>query len=109
MVRGGGGDVINIASDAALRGIGQMAPYVASKHALLGMSRSVRLEMRQHGIRVVTVCPGPINTEILGAPVGEKAIDPGELAQMLIHIASVGPSMHVQELLIQPIQMDMPA
>jgi 3-oxoacyl-[acyl-carrier protein] reductase len=108
MTTGGGGDVINIASDAALRGIGQMAPYVASKHALLGMSRSVRLEMRRHGVRVVTVCPGPINTEILGIPGSDKAIDPKDLAQTLVHLASLGPSLEIQELLIQPTQIDMP-
>jgi NAD(P)-dependent dehydrogenase (short-subunit alcohol dehydrogenase family) len=81
---------------------------VASKHALLGMSRSVRLEMRRQGVRVVTVCPGPINTEILGIPAGDKAIDPDDLAQTLVHIASLGRSLEIQELLIQPTQIDMP-
>ena len=46
MLAAGGGQIINIASDAAVRGIGQMAPYVASKHALLGMGRSLALELR---------------------------------------------------------------
>jgi 3alpha(or 20beta)-hydroxysteroid dehydrogenase len=108
MVTHGGGDVINVASDAALRGIGTMAPYVASKHALLGMSRSVRLEMRYQGVRVVTVCPGPINTAILGAPSGNQAIDPNDLAQTLVHLASLGPSLEIQEVLIQPTQLEMP-
>ncbi|MCK1570117.1 SDR family oxidoreductase [Bradyrhizobium sp. 174] len=47
--------MINIASEAALRGNPQMAPYVASKHALLGMSRAARLEMNGRGIRIATV------------------------------------------------------
>lgn len=108
MVTHGGGDVINIASDAALRGIANMAPYVASKHAVLGMGRAARLEMRRHGVRVVTVCPGPINTEILGAPGSDKAIDPVDLAQTLVHIASLRGGMEIQELLIEPTQIDMP-
>ena len=59
MLAAGGGQIINIASDAAVRGISQMAPYVASKHALLGLGRSLALELRRAGIRVTTYCPGP--------------------------------------------------
>src|SRR5687768_13410016 len=101
MIAGGGGDVINIASDAALHGIGLMTPYVASKHALMGISRSVRMEMQSKGVRVIAICPGPMNTEILGVPGNEKAIDPRELAQTLVHVASLGRSLEIQEILIQ--------
>ena len=60
MQQHGSGDVINIASDAAIKGIGGMSSYVASKHGLLGMGRSIRQEMHGSGIRVSTFCPGPI-------------------------------------------------
>ncbi|MCK1590221.1 SDR family oxidoreductase [Bradyrhizobium sp. 169] len=105
MLELGGGQVINIASDAALHGNAQMAPYVASKHALLGMSRAARLEMNGRGIRIATVCPGPINTEILGPGSLEEAIHPRDLAKAIVCLASLPDSFEVQELLAQPTRM----
>ncbi|MBI4551355.1 MAG: SDR family oxidoreductase [Candidatus Latescibacteria bacterium] len=103
MLATGGGHVINIASDAAIRGIGRMAPYVASKHALLGIGRSVSLELRQHGIRVTTFCPGPITTDIMGTGTANPdALPPDELAKMIVHLAGLPPEIDTQELLIQP-------
>lgn len=61
-----GSVVIGIASDAATKGIPTMSAYAASKHALLGLGRSAREELRPRGISVVTLCPGPMPTEILG-------------------------------------------
>lgn len=107
MVSQGGGDVINIASTGAVQGIATMAPYATSKHGLLGFARSVSLELRRQGVRVVTVCPGPIKTEIMGPEwFNENAIEPEELAQTLVHIASIGPSMAIQELLIVPTRFE---
>jgi NAD(P)-dependent dehydrogenase (short-subunit alcohol dehydrogenase family) len=103
MLATGGGHVINIASDAAIRGIARMAPYVASKHALLGMGRAVSLELRAQGIRVTTFCPGPVHTDILGPGSGNpKALPPAELAKTVVHLASTPASVEVQELLVQP-------
>ena len=72
MLHTDGGQIINIASDAAIRGIARMGPYVASKHALLGLSRSMSLELRQQGVRMTTFCPGPISTDILGSGTGPQ-------------------------------------
>jgi len=45
-----------------------MAPYVASKYALVGLSRALRAELRAYGISVTTVCPGPLRTgSVFGA------------------------------------------
>lgn len=99
----GGGDVINIASDAALHGIAGMGPYVASKHALLGLGRSARLEMKGQNIRVSTICPGGIKTEILAPLIATDGIDPDKLAQMIVDIAAIPRSIEVQEMLIQSI------
>jgi NAD(P)-dependent dehydrogenase (short-subunit alcohol dehydrogenase family) len=103
MVAQGGGHIINIASDAAIRGIGGMAPYVASKHALLGLGRSASLEMRERGVRVTTFCPGPISTDILGpGSAHPAAMPPQALAEHIVHLASLPPSIEVQEVLLQP-------
>ena len=103
MLQTNGGQIINIASDAAIRGIARMGPYVASKHALLGLSRSMSLELRQQGVRVTTFCPGPISTDILGSGTGDtNAMSPEDLAKTIIHLVEVPPEIEIQELLVQP-------
>ena len=101
MVREGGGHIINIASDAAVMGIGRMTAYVGSKHALLGMGRSVGLELRKQGVRVTTYCPGPVDTQILG-PGDPNALQSADIAQTILHLAELPESMEVQEMLVRP-------
>ncbi len=103
MVELGGGHIINIASDAAVRGIAQMGPYAASKHALLGLGRSAGLELRARGVRVTTFCPGPIATDILGpGTASPHALSPEALAAMIVHLAGLPPEIDPRELLVQP-------
>ena len=103
MAARGGGHIINIASDAALRGIPTMAPYCASKHALLGLGRALNLELQAQKVRVTSFCPGPIATDILGpGTASEAALPPHELAEMIVHIAQTSPRVNVQEILVTP-------
>ncbi|MDK3159939.1 SDR family oxidoreductase [Kamptonema cortianum] len=103
----GGGHVINIASDAALRGIEQMTPYVASKHALLGMSRAMSREFRKMGVRVTTYNPGPIATEILGKGTKNPAwLDPEEIAKTIIHVAALETNVEVREMWVEPMTLE---
>lgn len=60
-----GGVIVNVGSTASLRGAPLVAPYVASKHAVLGLSRSAALEASEIGIRVVSVCPGPLEGRMI--------------------------------------------
>lgn len=60
-----GGAIVNAGSTASLRGEPEQAVYVASKHAVLGLTRSVSREVAPRGIRVNAVCPGPIATEMM--------------------------------------------
>jgi NAD(P)-dependent dehydrogenase (short-subunit alcohol dehydrogenase family) len=62
----GGGVVVNIASSSGLRGSRNIAAYVASKHALLGFTKSAALELAADGTRVCAVCPTPVDTEMIG-------------------------------------------
>ena len=59
------GDVVNIASLAGRNGFAGGTAYTASKHAVLGFSRSLMLETRKEGIRVIAVCPGSVATAML--------------------------------------------
>lgn len=62
IAQGGGGRIISIASQAAKRGFPDLAAYVSSKHALVGLTRTAALEFGPHNITVNTVCPNHITT-----------------------------------------------
>jgi NAD(P)-dependent dehydrogenase (short-subunit alcohol dehydrogenase family) len=65
MVRQGFGHIVNTASMAAFMAAALLAPYGATKHAVLGLSRALRVEGALRGVRVSVLCPGVIRTPIL--------------------------------------------
>lgn len=64
-----GGRLIAIASTAGLQGGANIAPYVASKHGVLGLVKSLAIEVARKGITCNAVCPGFVDTEIAQAAV----------------------------------------
>ncbi|MBU60380.1 MAG: short chain dehydrogenase [Alcanivorax sp.] len=70
MAAHGGGSIVNTASVAGLVGAPRKAAYAGSKHAVVGMTKSVAAEYARQGIRVNTVCPGIIRTAMM-----ERAIE----------------------------------
>lgn len=65
MVPQGFGSVINVGSIWGLRGRAGMSAYSATKHAILGLTKSVALEVAAKGVRVNAVCPGTADTEMV--------------------------------------------
>ncbi|MEM1438155.1 MAG: SDR family NAD(P)-dependent oxidoreductase [Pseudomonadota bacterium] len=68
--QGEGGRIINIASQAAKSGFPHMAPYCASKHGMVGLTRTCAIDLGGHGITVNAVCPNHVTTG-LGAKQNE--------------------------------------
>ena len=64
MLEQGSGSIVNIASVAGLLGVGDRAAYNASKHGLVGLTRTLAAEWGGRGVRVNAVCPGWVKTEM---------------------------------------------
>jgi NAD(P)-dependent dehydrogenase (short-subunit alcohol dehydrogenase family) len=64
MLEAGAGSIVNVASIAGLRGVADRAAYNASKHGLIGLTRTLAAEWGGRGVRVSAVCPGWVKTEM---------------------------------------------
>ena len=83
----GWGRIINIASSSAYAGFPNTSVYCASKHALLGFSRSSYHELKEYGIRVYSFSPGSIKTEMGRQVEGQDYntfMEPDEIAHFIV-------------------------
>lgn len=78
MRRGGGGAIVNISSGAAVLGVDKMAVYAATKAALAHFTRTLAPELRQSNIRVNSVGPGSVRTQMLGFTDDELTVEQQE-------------------------------
>ena len=82
-----GGSIVNTASAAGLIGVVGLSDYVASKHALVGLSKSAALELASHQIRVNCVCPSSVDTPMANAEGGEDLL---AAEKLLVPLGRIG-------------------
>ncbi|HKJ46847.1 MAG TPA: SDR family oxidoreductase [Balneolales bacterium] len=100
--------IINICSVASLRGKKNSSAYVTSKHATLGLTRSLRQELKDINIGVTAInLSSTYSTSWKGSGVDEsRLIDPDDLAQIIHAITKLSSRTVVEEILIRPMQGD---
>ena len=86
MLKQGGGAIVNTASGAGLIGVSGMSAYVASKHGVVGLTKTAALEYAKSGIRVNAVCPGLIQTPMVERITAERP----QLGEALVAAEPVG-------------------
>jgi NAD(P)-dependent dehydrogenase (short-subunit alcohol dehydrogenase family) len=83
MLEAGAGSIVNVASIAGLRGVADRAAYNASKHGLIGLTRTLAAEWGGRGVRVNAVCPGWVKTEMDAADQGAGAYADVDIVQQV--------------------------
>jgi glucose 1-dehydrogenase len=87
---GDGGSIVNIASTNSFRPQHDQPAYTASKHAVLGLTRSAALDYARHGIRVNAICPGAIDTPMLHAAMERRGRSADDVAGRLSPLGRFG-------------------
>jgi 3-oxoacyl-[acyl-carrier protein] reductase len=101
------GSIVNIASLAGRNGLAGGTAYTASKHAVLGFARSLMLEVRKDNIRVITICPGSVDTPLIHKqgmlrPDLARILQPEDVAATVLAALALPDRALVSELDVRP-------
>ncbi len=104
------GHIFNMCSIAALKAYNNGGAYSISKHALMGMSRNLREEMKPYNIKVTTVYPGAVYTSTWeGSNIEPSRImEVNDIAEMIYAASSLSPQACVEDIIIRPQLGDLP-
>lgn len=85
------GAIVNISSSLGKQGSAMRAAYTASKHAVIGFTKSLALEMKPYGIRVNAICPGPVATPLRARNYPNEdprtITQPEEVARVILYLS----------------------
>jgi len=87
---GDGGSIVNVASSSSFRPQHEQPAYTASKHAVLGLTRSAALDYARRGIRINAICPGAIDTPMLHNAMERRGRSADEVAGRLSPLGRFG-------------------
>jgi 3-oxoacyl-[acyl-carrier protein] reductase len=106
MIKRGGGDIINISSLAGKNVFAGGGIYCASKWGVQGLSGCMAEELREHGIRVSTVCPGSVATEFSGRGPKDsaKVLKPEDVAHAVAMLATQGAQSFLSSVELRPLK-----
>jgi len=100
-----GGYIVNISSVVGFKGYPNQAGYAASKHAVMGITKSLAVEAQPHGIRVSVILPGAVDTGLMDAlrPDLDKALlmRPEDVADAVMFLLSLSDTAAVDEIYIR--------
>jgi 3-oxoacyl-[acyl-carrier protein] reductase len=101
------GFIVNVASLAGKNAFVGGSAYVASKHAVLGFSKTLMLEVRKDGVRVMAVCPGSVDTPLMRDqsvlnPNRDSILKPEDVAQAILDALRMPPRALLSEIDIRP-------
>lgn len=109
----GSGIIINVLSTASHRALAGNAPYTASKYAVLAMTETLRLECEGSGIRIGSVSPGPVDTNIwshktrrIGEDERRRMLAPDDIADLIEFIVTRPSHVRLGDIIITPSQED---
>ena len=105
MRRQGSGYIFNLASRNGKIGVAGLGGYTASKFGLVGLGEVLYRELAAQGIKVTTLCPGWVNTDMASGEgcvhPPEKMIQPEQIAATMRWLLSLGPSVSIMEVLLE--------
>lgn len=104
MVERGSGDVFFMASVASIQGYPRSVAYGAAKHGLLGLARSLREEVKEHGLRVIALLPGATYTDSWAASdlPPERFMPPEDIARAVVDLHKLSDRTVVEEITLRP-------
>ena len=107
LVRAGASSIVNIASLAGRNGFEGGTAYCASKHAVLGFSKALMLEVRKRGLRVIAICPGSVATPFMDKqdrmrPNRDRILTADDVAQAVVGALTLADRAMLSELDIRP-------